>query len=99
MHCSFLHLLDVVQVGNSAPTMYMPCRVHHMQFANVKWTSFKFNLSRGTFSPNCRCILYFSIVIELLLLKHLGSIRCEFGVNFSMKLGGPHHSAKFMNLA
>ena len=58
-----------------------------------------FNLLRRTFSPNCRCILYFSIVIELLLLKHSGSIRCEFGVNFSTKLGGPHHSAKFMNLA
>jgi hypothetical protein len=45
---------------------------------------------------NRQCILYFSVVIELLLLKHSGSIRCEFvvnsvwiryefGVNFSTK--------------
>jgi hypothetical protein len=34
-----------------------------------------FNLTRRTFLPNCRCILYFSKVIELLLLKYSRSIR------------------------
>jgi len=36
---------------------------------------------RRTFQPIEQTVLYFSIVIDLLLLKHSGSIRCEFGMN------------------
>jgi len=34
--------------------------------------------SNRTFSPNCKHVLYFSLVIELLLLKHSGYIRGQF---------------------
>ena len=64
-------------------------------------TSMYFNLSHRSahLLTKRRCILYFNLVIELLFLKHSGSIRALFGLYFPQFRGRPYHSALFVTIA